>query len=146
MAGNDAEILKDALKLLGGRDYSVATLREKLHAKHGDVPDSVIQHLIAKKFLNDRRFAQNFVLRRKDRGALQLREELLTKGISEELTEEILADAKWPSLHEALAAKMVGWKLRAPLQPRDAARLFRALARLGYEEDAIREEIIKLEQ
>ena len=49
--------------------------------------------------------------------------------------------AGWPSLREALAAKMKGWKLRAPLQLRDAARLFRALQRLGYEEDAIREEI-----
>src|SRR6478609_9353401 len=113
MTSDEAEILKDALKLLGGRDYSVEKLREKLLAKHGEVPDSVIQHLIAKKFLNDRRFAQNLVLRRKDRGALQLRGELLAKGIAEELAEEILAESEWPSLHEAMAAKMVGWKLRA---------------------------------
>jgi len=36
---------------------------------------------------------------------------------------------------------MNDWKLRAPLQSRDAARLYRALVRLGYDEDAIREEI-----
>jgi len=36
--------------------------------------------------------------------------------------------------------------LRPPLQPRDAGRLFRALLRLGYDEDAIREELEQLEQ
>jgi hypothetical protein len=45
-----------------------------------------------------------------------------------------------------LADKMNGWKLGAPLQSRDATRLFRALLRLGYDEDAIREEIEQLRE
>ena len=139
--GTESEIFNHAVKLLAGRDYSVAKLREKLEARHGEVPESVIQQLIAKKFLNDRRFAENFVASRRNRGTARLREELLARGISAELVDEILSGTDWPSLRDALAAKMVGWKLRVPLQPRDAARLFRALARLGYEEDAIREEI-----
>jgi SOS response regulatory protein OraA/RecX len=144
MLSTESEIFKHAVKLLAGRDYTVAKLREKLEAKHGEVPESVIQQLIAKKFLNDRRFAENFVSNRKNRGTARLREELLARGITEELVKEILSGTDWPSLRDALAAKMVGWKLRVPLQPRDAARLFRALARLGYEEDAIREEIDQL--
>ena len=135
------EIYFHALKLLKARDYTVAGLSEKLEAKFGETPAEVIQQLLQKKFLNDRRFAENYVAARKDRGAPQLREELLARGVSEELAGEILSRTEWPSLHDALTAKMNDWHLRSPLQSRDAARLFRALFRIGYDEDAIREEI-----
>src|SRR5579862_2351536 len=135
------EIYAYALKLLKNRDYTVSQLSQKLEAKFGEVPPEVIQQLLQKKFLNDRRFAQNYVARRKHCGAPQVREELSMRGIPSELAEEILAETEWPSLHEAVAAKMNDWRLRPPLQERDAARLFRALFRLGYDEDAIREEI-----
>src|SRR5258708_6457715 len=135
------EIYTYALKLLRARDYSAARLRQKLKSKFGEVPEEVFDLLLKKNFLNDRRFAENHVARRKDRGVAVLREELLSHGIAPELADEIVSGADWPSLREALAAKMKDWKLRAPLQSRDVARLFRALHRLGYEEDAIREEI-----
>jgi SOS response regulatory protein OraA/RecX len=135
-----------ALKLLRGHDYTVAMLREKLAARFGYVPRQVLDQLIDSKFLNDRRFAENYVARRKDRGARTLREELVVRGVAASLTDEILSQTEWPSLQEALAAKMDGWKLRTPLQSRDAARLFRAMLRLGYDEDAIREEIEQLHE
>ena len=135
------EIYLHAVKLLRARDYTVAKLREKLSTKFETVPPEVIDHLVRKNFLNDRRFTENYVTRRKDRGPAALREELAARGVSAALVDEILSHADWPSLREALAAKMNGWKMRAPLQSRDAARLFRALLRLGYDEDAIREEI-----
>ena len=138
---NVDQIYVYALKLLKGRDYTVATLRAKLDGKFGSAPDAVLDQLLRKNFLNDRRFAQNYVEKRKEKGSAQLREELLARGITAELADEILSQADWPSLHEALNAKMRDWKLRAPLQQRDAARLFRALQRLGFDEDAIREEI-----
>ena len=144
MSGTDAEIFNHAVKLLAQRDYSVSKLREKLEAKFGEVPDSVVQQLIQKRFLNDRRFAENHTARRKKRGKLLLKQELLIRGIPEDLADEVLSNTEWLSLTDALKAKMEVWHLRAPLQPGDAARLFRALARLGYEEDAIREEIEQL--
>lgn len=140
------EIYAYALKLLKGRDYTVSQLSQKLEAKFGETPPEVIQRLLQKKFLDDRRFAQNYVAKRKHCGAPQVREELSMRGVPSELAEEILAETGWSSLQEALAAKMNGWRLRPPLQGRDAARLFRALFRLGYDEDAIREEINRLEQ
>jgi regulatory protein len=109
------------------------------------VPEEVIERLTQKKFLSDRRFAENYVERRKIRGASLLRQELIDKGVSAELADEILSGADFPSLKDALAAKMKVRKLRVPLQSRDAARLFRALLRLGYDEDAIREEIEQLQ-
>jgi len=130
-----------ALKLLKAHDFSVADLRRRLETKFGSAPEDVIQQLLQKNFLNDRRFAENYLVRRKHRGQAVVREELLAHGIPTGLTDELVRQAEWPSLREALKAKMKGLKLRAPLQLRDAARLFRALQRLGYEEDAIREEI-----
>jgi SOS response regulatory protein OraA/RecX len=140
------EIYSYALKLLKNRDYTVSGLSEKLEAKFGEAPQSVIQQLLQKRFLNDRRFAENYVAKRKQCGVPQLREELSARGVPSELAEEVLVSIDWPSLHDAVTAKMNDWKLRPPLHLRDAARLFRALVRLGYDEDAIREEIEKLEQ
>ena len=140
------EIYAHALKLLRSRDYTVAGLRERLEAKFGTAPQEVFDRLTQKKFLSDRRFAENYVERRKSRGASLLRQELIDKGVAVELADEILSRTDFPSLKHALTAKMNGWKLRVPLQSRDAARLFRALLRLGYDEDAIREEIEQLVQ
>jgi regulatory protein len=135
------EIYAHALKLLRMRDYTIAELQKKLQSKYGVVPEAVLDLLIQKKFLNDRRFTENYVTRRKDRGVSLLRQELINKGVDTDIVDEILSNAEFPSLKEAVAAKMNDWKLRVPLQSRDAARLFRALVSLGYDEDAIREEI-----
>ena len=135
------EIYAHALKLLRMRDYTVAELQKKLEAKFGVAPQAVFDLLIQKKFLNDRRFAENYVSRRKTRGVSLLRQELMDKGVATEIVDEILSTADFPSLKEAMAARMKDWKLRVPLQSPDAARLIRALVRLGYDEDAIREEI-----
>jgi regulatory protein len=140
------EIYAYALKLLRVRDYTIAELEKKLATKFGTVPQAVLDLLIQKRFLNDRRFAENYVARRKDRGVSRLRQELIDKGVQDEMADEILSNADFPSLKQVVAAKMSSWKLRVPLQSRDAARLFRALVRLGYDEDAIREEIEHLEQ
>jgi SOS response regulatory protein OraA/RecX len=140
------EIYAHALKLLRMRDYTIAELQKKLESKYGVVPDAVVDLLIQKKFLNDRRVTENYVARRKNRGVSTLRQELIEKGVDAGIVDEILSNAEFPSLKEAMAAKMMDWKLRVPLQSRDAARLFRALVRLGYDEDAIREEIENLEQ
>ena len=135
------EIYAHALKLLRSRDHTVADLRHKLEAKFGTAPQEVFDWLSQKNFLNDRRFAENYVERRKSRGSSLLRQELIAKGISATVADEILSRAEFPSLKQALIAKIDSLRLRVPLQSRDAARLFRTLLRLGYDEDAIREEI-----
>lgn len=135
------EIYIYALKLLKKRDYTVSELCKKLEGNFHTIPVGLIDQLIEKNFLSDRRFAENYVRKRIDRGPRVLREELLARGVREDLVDEILEQADWPSLREVLTARMNDWKLCAPLQSRDAARLFRALVRLGYDEDDIREEI-----
>jgi len=137
------EVYVHALKLLQRHDYTIAELRTKLVAKFSAVPEGLIEQLTQKNFLNDRRFAENYVAKRKERGELILRNEMRARGVPADLVNEVLEEAEWPSLREAMAARMKIWKLSGPLQSRDAARLFRALLRLGYDEDAIREEIEK---
>ena len=135
-----------ALKLLRTRDYTVADLRRKIESRFGPAPQELIQQLLIKNFLNDRRYAENYVSRRKERGRALLREELMTSGVATELIEAVLSQQDWPSLRDAVTARIEDWNVRIPLQPRDAARLFRVLFRLGYEEDAIREEIENLRE
>jgi len=135
-----------ALKLLRTRDYTVADLRRKVESRFGPAPQELIQQLLIKNFLNDRRYVENYVSRRKERGRALLREELMASGVATELIEAVLSQQDWPSLRDAVTARIEDWNVRIPLQPRDAARLFRALFRLGYEEDAIREEIENLRE
>ena len=130
-----------ALKLLSGRDYTIAELRAKLEKKFGAVDENVIAELIKRKFLDDRRFVRNFLTRKSRFSREYLHAQLVERGIDEAIVAQELQNAERPSLRDVLNATMVDWNLRAPLHPRDAARLFRALGRLGYQEDAIREEL-----
>lgn len=138
------EVYTYALKLLARRDLTVAALGEKILARFGDIPTELIDELIKKRYLDDRRFTENYVSKRKNRGVAQLREELHERGVASNIVEEVITSAHWPSLQEALTAKMADWNLRAPFQPRDAARLFRQLLRLGYSEDEIEEALTRL--
>jgi len=140
------EIYRYALGLLKNRDYTVAGLRTKLAAKFEHVPEEVFAELVRRNFLNDVRFSENYVSKRLARGKVALQSELVARGVSTKTVEEVLSRTEWPSLRESLTAKMNVWKLRVPLQSRDAARLYRALVRLGYDEDAIREEIEQIHE
>src|SRR5262245_43917293 len=99
------EIYTHALKLLRGRDYTVTGLSRKLEARFGVVPAEVIDELIRRKFLSDRRFAENYVAKHSNRGMPMLREELLARGVAPELVEEILVKTDRPSLKQAMADK-----------------------------------------
>ena len=71
-AVNMDPIYGHALKLLRTRDHTVFELRHKLEKRFGQAPDKTIEQLIEKKFLDDRRFAENFVRVRKRQGRERL--------------------------------------------------------------------------
>ena len=135
------EMYQHAVKLLAGRDYSEAEIRSKLEKKFGAISEPAIAELIRRRFLDDRRFIRQFALRKPRHSLEYLRQSLLQKGVDETLILEVLKNTDRPSLVDVVKATMAEWDLHTPLHPRDAARLFRALNRLGYEEDAIREEL-----
>jgi SOS response regulatory protein OraA/RecX len=140
------EIYHQALKLLRRRDYTIAQLREKLESKFGEVPKETIDTLKKKRFLDDTRYAGNFVMKRKDFHPSFVREELLNSGVSPDIIEQALSVPDWPSLQQIVRAKMIEWNLQAPIQRKEANRLYRILARLGYPEDEIREELEQFHQ
>jgi SOS response regulatory protein OraA/RecX len=128
------------------RDYTVAQLREKLESKFGEVPKETIDMLQKKRFLDDARFAGNFVMKRRDSHPSSVRDELMNSGVSPEIIEQALSVNDWPSLQHVVRAKMIDWKLQAPIHRKEANRLYRVLARLGYPEDEIREELEQLHE
>lgn len=140
------EIYHQALKLLRRRDYTVAQLRERMARRFGEVPQETIEALLRNRFLDDARFAGNLVGKRRDCHPSLVREELLLAGVSSEVVDQAVSNYEWPSLQDVLGAKMNDWKLQAPIHHREATRLFRALARLGYPEDEIREELDQLHE
>jgi SOS response regulatory protein OraA/RecX len=135
------EIYHYALKTLKRRDYTEKQLREKIENKFGELPPTVASLLLEKHFLDDRRYAENFIAKHSDHHPEQVKSLLAEAGIRRETIEAAVAAADWPSLRDVLKAKMLDWRFHAPLPRRDAARLFRALSRLGYSEDEIREEL-----
>jgi SOS response regulatory protein OraA/RecX len=140
------EIYHQALKLLRRRDYTVAQLRERLESKFGEVSGETIDTLQKKRFLDDARYAGNFVMKRRDSHPSLVREELLNSGVSPEIVEQAISVNDWPSLQHVVRTKMIDWKLQAPVHRKEANRLYRALARLGYPEDEIREELEQLHE
>jgi len=135
------EIYHHALKLLRRKDYTKRRLLEKLLAKFGDVPEEITETLIAKRFLDDRRFADNFVTKHSDAHPEWIRNALEEAGVERETVDLAVANCRRPSLRDVLKAKMLVWRLRPPLERRDVARLFRLLSRLGFPEEDIREEL-----
>lgn len=138
------EIYHQALKLLRRRDYTVFQLRKKLERKFREVPKEIIDMLQKKHFLDDARYAGNLVMKRRDFHVSLVRDELLNSGVPPEIIEHALSEHDWPSLQHMVRAKMIDWKLQSPIQRKDANRLYRVLARLGYPEDEIREELEQL--
>jgi len=140
------EIYHHALKLLRRKDYTKRQLLVKLEAKYGEVPESLAQQLLAKRYLDDGRYAENFVARHPDFHPDWVRQALEDAGVDTPTVNLAVSNFHWPSLREVLKAKMIAWRLRPPLERRDMARLFRFLSRLGYPEEDIREELEQLHE
>jgi regulatory protein len=146
-----AQELDDALarcyRTLGGRDHSVAELREKL--KRTILGDGAIEAAIAilseQGYLDDARYAR---LMAEDRrkldgwGAERIRERLVAAGIDRELIDAALAGHDHAS-ELAAAVQVLERRCAGSLgEDRERARAFAILIRAGYDSevayDAIR--------
>ena len=130
-----------AVKLLARRELSAHDLEERIRARFGEVPTDLVDRLSRSGYLDDHRFARMRVRTRKAWGRVRLAAELARSGVAPEIIREALGSEDWPSLEEAAAATIRVLKLAPPLSSRDAARAARALARLGYETEAIEHEL-----
>lgn len=132
-----------ALKLIGGRSLSIGELREKLRKK-AEKPDdviAVIETLRELKFLDDRRFAENFAAVRRDsrglgrqRALSDLLKKRVAPGLATQAIDQAYAEVDEVQMIEAYLArkyrnKDLGQTLK---EPRELASVFRRLRGAGF--------------
>lgn len=134
------ELRQQAIRLLARREHTRAELARKL-AGHGS-PDevaAVIDSLGATELQSDRRAAESYVRSHADRlGASRLRQDLRTRGVSDDLIAAQLAAGTLPD--ELERARSV-WRKKfaaAPENPREWARQARFLQGRGFDAETIR--------
>lgn len=132
-----------AFDLLARRDHSEKELEDKLVARGGEKADVVelFKELRDIGLLDDHRFARGFLSCRSGKawGPRRYRQELLSRGVSGELLEQVLAEAAVSS--EALASRK---KLRVLMEKelsrgRDAAKIMASMVRRGFDYSEVRQ-------
>lgn len=87
-----------AIDLLARRDHSEKELEDKLRSRGGEEDDvaRVLSDLRGIGLLDDRRFARSFLLFRADKawGPRRYRQELLARGVTSELIDEVLEELR----------------------------------------------------
>ena len=127
-----------ALRLLARREHSRLELRRKLapHAASPEILDAVLAELVARKQLSDERHAEERArwLARKF-GAAKIRQDLMAKGIGQELAERAIAGLD--EVHRA--RQILARKYRDHGMTREErARRARFLQSRGFSYDTIR--------
>jgi regulatory protein len=86
--------LEYVLFLLSRRDYAIKEVREKLARKNFNEEESkkVISDLLAKKLLDDERFAKNYCETHNSWGNIKIKFSLIKKGVPEEIIEKTLSE------------------------------------------------------
>jgi regulatory protein len=128
-----------ALRLLSGREHSLAELERKL-APHEEEPGQlrrVLGELQAKGFISEQRVADSVLHRRAGRlGAARIRQELQAKGLPADMVQEAVASLRGSELARAREV----WQRKFGVLPQDATergRQTRFLAARGFGGDVI---------
>lgn len=112
----DERAYEAAIRFLGYRARSVREMQQYLSQKQYPTTcrDSIISKLLDQRYLNDRDFARLWVEERRrlnPKGAWALRQELLQKGITDDLIDEALTDYdEEEAALTALTPKLRQWK------------------------------------
>jgi len=131
-----------AVRLLAGREHSIAELQRKLlrkgHAQ--EVVEAVVEKLRLKKLVSDERFVSAFIRHHAQRGQgpVRIRGELRQQGIADGMVEEYLQEAglDWPSLARAVRIRKFGAAM--PRAMAERAKQGRFLQYRGFSSDQIR--------
>ena len=124
-----------ALAMLARREHSQFELRQKLAelGAESSVIDTILYEFSTENWQNDRRFTEVFIRysARKGQGALNIRQELKQRGITDkEMVEELLAEHDWFDLAQQTRSKKVGEEL--PTERKEQARQLRFLQYRGF--------------
>ncbi len=135
------------LRQLTYRDRSVSEVKEYLDRKGypEDIKDKVVEEMIGYGYLDDRRFAANFISYRKSggHGLLRVRYELQQKGISRQITDELI-DEKFDREEDLEIIREILSKREPPSEEIDQRWIKRQAAflkRRGFQDNLIFEAI-----
>lgn len=141
------KLMAYALRIISKKRYTHAEMLNKLKMfskKRGlaeNEIDRVIQRLFELKYLDDKKYAEDFIadrLRFKPTGKFFLKEKLKLKGVSKETIDSVLGGVDLDEFNLAVEAVNKGarrWD-KYPLQ-KQKEKAFRFLASRGFSSDAI---------
>ena len=140
-----------ALKLLSYRPRTAKEVQDRLKKRGYDegIVDEIVKKLERLGLLNDGEFAMNWAasrMRSKPVGKFRLRQELLLKGISEDLIRETIETAYQEADELELAIRVAGQKMRSCKSLDDMTarrRVYSFLQRRGFSYETIKEVLEK---
>jgi regulatory protein len=149
---SEAELYTAAINGLARRAYSVYEMRTYLErrAEDKDVVKSVLDRLKYLDYLDDARYARQFVrlhTELRKQGAFRIARDLRARGVPDRHIEAALAERSPESSESALVRARLERRvklMRGPLDERRVASLYRSLLRAGFSADTIRRELSTL--
>jgi len=139
---DEAALYEYAIGALGRKMRTVAELKRLMRQRVGkqsdgnDLVERVVARLKEQKYLNDSQYAAAYSAYRKENekfGRLRVITELKAKGVHGEVIEKSVAAAYAGTNEEQLARDFLRRKrLKKPASQKEAARIFRMLARAGF--------------
>jgi len=131
--------------ILESSDKSEIELRRKLAESFypQEAIDFAIDYCKSKHFVDDRRFAENYIkYRSSGKSKRILMQELIAKGINKDIVSEILEDIDIDE-SEQIAAELKKRHYSEDMDEKEKQRIYAALARKGYSWDQINRECRK---
>jgi regulatory protein len=139
---DEESLYEYAVGALGRRMRTVAEIRRLMRTRVGDQPhgellvDVVVARLKQYKYLNDTSYAESYTRFRKENekfGRLRVTQDLKAKGVHGDIIDSAVHSAYDDVNEEQLARDFLKRKrISKPADQKQAAKIFRALARAGF--------------
>jgi len=139
---DEASLYEYAIGALGRRMRSVAELKRLMRQRVGPgeyeqaLVELVVARLKQEKYLNDANYAASYSQFRRENekfGKRRVITDLKARGVHGEVIDKAVAEAYDGTNEEALArAYLKRKRLKKPANEKEAARIFRSLARAGF--------------
>ncbi|MFA7685932.1 MAG: regulatory protein RecX [Candidatus Gracilibacteria bacterium] len=142
------KLLQYAIWLISKKRYTCLEIQKKLQQffkkrelKDNSASSRVIDRLKELNYLNDQKYAKDYVSDRvkfHPRGKFLLKRELKMKGISPEISMEVLADTEVDEFEMAIELlKKRKFNIEDELSQKEKARVYRFLASKGFNKEII---------
>ncbi|WP_304507708.1 RecX family transcriptional regulator [Anaerotignum sp.] len=140
-----------ALNFIGYKMRTEKEVRQKLLENDftHEIIEEVMVFLCKYKYINDRDYAQKYIkerLRLSPRGAYALRMELLQRGISDQICQEVLELTEFSETEDAIKWLERKTKGQWPPDEKKKKQLYVFLQRKGYSYSVIKEAFVEMDQ